>query len=63
VLGDDGARAQMAQACRRRAVEEFSLELHARRYVKLYETILSRGAPAAADVAVAAQRSRGAGGG
>jgi glycosyltransferase involved in cell wall biosynthesis len=53
VLGDDGARAQMAQAARRRAVEEFSLELHARRFVELYETILSRGASAAASVAVA----------
>lgn len=49
VVLDDGARTRMAQACRQRAVEEFSLELHARRYVSLYETILSHGRLAAAD--------------
>jgi len=59
VMLDDGTRARMAQACRRRAVEEFSLELHARRYITLYEAMLSREASSVTAVSVAAQGAPG----
>ncbi|MHC4503855.1 MAG: glycosyltransferase family 4 protein, partial [Planctomycetota bacterium] len=41
LLGDDAKREEMAAACRKVAVEEYSLELQARRYAELYERILS----------------------
>ena len=41
LLGDDAKRAEMSAACRKVAVEEYSLGLQARRYAELYERILS----------------------
>jgi len=41
LLGDDAKRAEMAAACRKVAVAEYSLGLQTRRYAALYERILS----------------------
>ena len=40
LLKDDNRRREMAANCRRIAVEEYSLEVQAQRYVELYEQIL-----------------------
>jgi glycosyltransferase involved in cell wall biosynthesis len=40
LLERDDERAQMAKACRRIAVEEYGLEVQARRYVELYDGLL-----------------------
>jgi glycosyltransferase involved in cell wall biosynthesis len=40
VLNDPADREQMASECRRIAMEEYSLELQAKRYVTLYESLL-----------------------
>lgn len=40
ILGDDGLREGAARECRRVALEEYSLEIQARRYVKLYEEMV-----------------------
>jgi glycosyltransferase involved in cell wall biosynthesis len=42
ILRNPTLRAAMATNCRRVAVEEYSLEIQARRYINLYETILGR---------------------
>ena len=42
LLEDPAKRAEMAANCRRLAVEEYALEVQARRYIELYETILDR---------------------
>src|SRR5262249_48537570 len=42
LLQDPARRAEMAANCRRIAVEEYALEVQARRYVELYEEILVR---------------------
>ena len=44
-LEDTAARRQIAANCRRVAVEEYSLELHARRYAEFYKTILDGRTP------------------
>jgi glycosyltransferase involved in cell wall biosynthesis len=41
LLDDPAKRAEMAANCRRIAVKEYSLEVQARRYMKLYEEILA----------------------
>ena len=41
LLQDPGRRAEMAANCRRIAVEEYALEVQARRYIELYEMILA----------------------
>lgn len=41
LLGDPVAREAMAENCRRIAVEEYALEVQARRYIELYEKVLS----------------------
>jgi glycosyltransferase involved in cell wall biosynthesis len=41
LLQDPARRAAMAANCRRIAVEEYALEVQARRYVELYEEILA----------------------
>jgi glycosyltransferase involved in cell wall biosynthesis len=41
VLEDPVRHAAMSANCRRVAVEEYSLELHARRYMELYESIIA----------------------
>ncbi len=41
LLQDPTKRTQMAANCRRLAVEEYALEVQAKRYVELYETILA----------------------
>src|SRR4030095_1988530 len=40
LLQDPARRAEMAANCRRIAVEEYALEVQARRYIDLYEKIL-----------------------
>jgi glycosyltransferase involved in cell wall biosynthesis len=40
LLCDDAARQSMAENCRRIAVEEYGLEVQARRYIKLYRSVL-----------------------
>jgi len=40
LLEDHNARKEMAANCRRIAVEEYSLELQARRYNELYKSLL-----------------------
>ena len=40
LLEDDTKRENMSENCRRVAVEEYSLEVQARRYAELYERIL-----------------------
>lgn len=42
LIEDPAERAKMSANCRRVAVEEYGLELQARRYVELYETTLTR---------------------
>ena len=42
LLEEPAARAEMAKNCRRIAVEEYSLEVQARRYVELYKAILAK---------------------
>lgn len=46
-LRDDAARSLMGKECRRVAVEEYSIEVQARAYTKLYETLLARSQNAA----------------
>jgi glycosyltransferase involved in cell wall biosynthesis len=41
LLQDPATRAEMAANCRRIAVEEYALEVQARRYIELYEAILA----------------------
>jgi glycosyltransferase involved in cell wall biosynthesis len=41
LLQDPGRRAEMSDNCRRIAVEEYALEVQARRYIDLYEMILA----------------------
>src|SRR5213076_3217092 len=41
-LRDDATRNAMAQHCRRVAIEEYSIEVQASAYLKLYETWISR---------------------
>jgi glycosyltransferase involved in cell wall biosynthesis len=41
-LRDDASRARMSEQCRRVAVEEYSLDVQAGGYVKLYETLIAR---------------------
>jgi len=41
MLGDGGLRAAAGKECRRVAVEEYALEIQARRYAKLYEDMVS----------------------
>ncbi len=41
LLNDAGLRAQMAQHCRRIVLEEYTIEVQARQYQALYQTILS----------------------
>ncbi len=45
LLEDDPKRREMARNCRRIAVEEYSLEVQARRYVELYERMLAGEGP------------------
>jgi glycosyltransferase involved in cell wall biosynthesis len=50
ILGDDERRAQMSFECRRVAVEQYSLEIQAERYRRLYKELLAKrhqAAPAA----------------
>jgi glycosyltransferase involved in cell wall biosynthesis len=42
ILRDPSHRAALAANCRRVAVEEYSLEIQAKRYISLYETVLAR---------------------
>jgi glycosyltransferase involved in cell wall biosynthesis len=42
LLDDPSARAHMSENCRRIAVEEYSLQLQARRYVELYSQVLDQ---------------------
>jgi glycosyltransferase involved in cell wall biosynthesis len=48
VLTDDLLRARLSAGCRRVAVEEYSSERQARRYVELYDAVLTRRSPAPA---------------
>jgi len=41
-LVDDRARVNMSANCRRTAVEEYSMEVQSRAYLKLYETLVAR---------------------
>ena len=43
LLEDDPLRREMSANCRRVAVEEYALEVQARRYVELYERLLTGG--------------------
>jgi glycosyltransferase involved in cell wall biosynthesis len=42
ILGDDERRARMSLECRRVAVEQYSLEIQAGRYHRLYEEVLAK---------------------
>jgi glycosyltransferase involved in cell wall biosynthesis len=42
LLQDPGLRSQMSANCRRVAVQEYALDVQARRYVELYDTLLGR---------------------
>jgi hypothetical protein len=54
-LADDAGRATMSAHCRRIAVEEYSLEVQAAAYVRLYERLIAerRGAAGRTDKSVA----------
>jgi glycosyltransferase involved in cell wall biosynthesis len=41
LLGNDSLRAEMSSNCRKIALAEYSLELQARRYLEIYETMLA----------------------
>jgi glycosyltransferase involved in cell wall biosynthesis len=41
LLGNDSLRAEMSANCRKIALAEYSLELQARRYLEIYEAMLS----------------------
>ena len=45
LLQDPALRAAMATNCRRLAVQEYALEVQARRYIALYEEIVSQPRP------------------
>ena len=42
LLNDEAIRAEMSLNCRRLAVQEYSRELHAKRYAALYERVKMR---------------------
>ncbi len=46
VLQAPGERAAMSENCRRIAVEEYAMEVTARQYVRLYESLLAGRKPA-----------------
>ena len=46
VLTDEGLRQTLAQKCRTLAVDEFDISLHAKRYIDLYEQLISTRAAA-----------------
>lgn len=48
-LSNDDARHAMAAHCRRIAIEEYSMEVQSRAYLTLYETLIARTAPNAAN--------------
>ena len=50
-LRDDDRRKAMSPTCRRIAVEEYSLDVQANAYVRLYETLIARARSTAADPA------------
>ncbi len=54
---DDATRSEMAKNCRRVALEEYSIEVQARHYAELYQTLLRRADAAAPSVEFAAARS------
>jgi glycosyltransferase involved in cell wall biosynthesis len=41
LLENDATRAEMSANCRRIATEEYSLEIQANRYIKLYEALIN----------------------
>ena len=46
LLTDPGLRQTLAQKCRTLAVDEFDIELHAKRYIDLYEQLIATRAAA-----------------
>ena len=40
LLQNDALRAQMSEDCRRVAVNEYSLDIQAKRYIKLYQEVI-----------------------
>ena len=51
-LSNDDARNAMSAHCRRIAIDEYSMEVQSRAYLKLYETLLARAAEKAANPGV-----------
>jgi glycosyltransferase involved in cell wall biosynthesis len=57
ILSDDERRARISRECRRAAVEQYSLAIHAERYHRLYQELLAAKQRQAAPAAIGRRRS------